>query len=76
MSCEACLLAFLTSALEFALGARLEIAWPRLTDPLPVIFALSAAKPPGMLKFCNMSGCHAPAEALETVAGSCCILAG
>jgi hypothetical protein len=26
MSCEACLLAFLTSALEFALGARLEIA--------------------------------------------------
>ena len=44
------MLAFLTSALEFAFGARLEIAWPRLTDPLPVIFALSSAKPPGMLK--------------------------
>src|SRR5260370_27138674 len=50
MSSEACLLAFLVSDLALALGASASMVLPRLM-PLPVIFALSASKPPGMSRF-------------------------
>ncbi len=50
-SSEACLLAFSASALASASGANPLIALPRLTAPVPVIFALSASKPPGMFRF-------------------------
>src|SRR2546429_445525 len=50
-SSEACLLAFLASALASALGANPSIALPRLTAPVPVTFAFSASKPPGMSRF-------------------------
>ena len=50
-SSEACLLAFLASALASASGVSDSIALPRLTEPLPVIFALSASKPPGIARF-------------------------
>src|SRR5712671_3266999 len=46
-SSEACLFAFLASALASALGANPPIALPRLTAPLPVTFALSASNPAG-----------------------------
>src|SRR5258708_5055753 len=51
MSSDACLLAFLVSDLALASGASDSMAWPRLTAPVPVIFALSASKPPGMSRF-------------------------
>src|SRR5215470_16580252 len=50
-SCSACLLAFLDSALAFASGASCSMALPRLSAPLPAVFALTAAKPPGILRF-------------------------
>src|SRR5260370_40665454 len=51
MSSDACLLAFLVSDLALALGSRASMALPRLMAPVPVIFALSASKPPGMSRF-------------------------
>src|SRR6266704_5976339 len=50
-SSEACLLAFLASALASALGANPSIALPRLTAPVPVTSAFRASKPPGMSRF-------------------------
>src|SRR5437899_5848443 len=50
-SSDACFLAFLASALASAFGASCSMALPRLTAPSPVVFALSASKPPGMSKF-------------------------
>src|SRR6266478_1863185 len=51
MSSDACLLAFLVSDLALALGASDSMALPRLIESVPVILALRASKPPGMLKF-------------------------
>jgi len=50
-SSEACLFAFFASALASAFGASSLIALPRLTAPVPVIFALRASKPPGISRF-------------------------
>src|SRR6266851_3643856 len=51
MSSSACLFAFLASDLALALGESCSMALPRLMEPVPVIFAFSAAKPPGMSRF-------------------------
>ena len=39
------------SAFASTFGASPSTALPKLTAPLPVTFALSASKPPGMSKF-------------------------
>src|ERR1700745_1795456 len=51
MSPDACLFALFSSALASASGVSPLMALPRLTASLPVIFALSASNPPGMLRF-------------------------
>src|SRR5712691_12155501 len=51
MSLSACLFAFLAWDLALALGESCSIALPRLMEPVPVTFALSASKPPGMSRF-------------------------
>src|SRR5260370_37530957 len=51
MSSSACLFAFLASDLALALGESCSMALPRLMEPVPVTFALSAWKPPGMSRF-------------------------
>src|SRR6266404_5475061 len=50
-SSDVCLFAFLASPLASASRANSLIAFPRLTEQLPVIFALSASNPPGMSRF-------------------------
>ncbi len=77
MSSDACLLAFLVSDLALALGSRASMALPRLMAPVPVIFALSASKPPGMdvQVFRHVRCCNALAEVLEAAAGCRGVLA-
>src|SRR5215469_18854351 len=51
MSSSACFFAFFASDLELTLGSNDWMALPRLTEPVPVTFALRASKPPAMLRF-------------------------